>query len=88
MGFDDNKVEGKEGTATMSEGNKADSDTEIENKVNRQMSESSMYTTDHEEDDDDANNKIELGPQCTLKEQFEKDKVCGVIFFFSFFNIF
>ncbi|XP_055827844.1 rho GDP-dissociation inhibitor 1-like [Solanum dulcamara] len=85
MGFDDNKVEGKKGSATISEGNKgivADSDPEIENgggpvenRVNRQMSESSIYTTDQEEEDDDeANNKIELGPQCTLKEQFEKDK--------------
>ncbi|CAN4126960.1 unnamed protein product [Withania somnifera] len=72
MGFDDNKVEGK--------GIVVDSDSEIENvggvenRVNRQMSESSMYTTDQEEDDDETNNKIELGPQCTLKEQFEKDK--------------
>ncbi|XP_060185746.1 rho GDP-dissociation inhibitor 1-like [Lycium barbarum] len=45
-----------------------------ENKVNRQMSESSIYTTHQDKDDDDANNKIELGPLCTLKEQFEKDK--------------
>ncbi|KAK4360076.1 hypothetical protein RND71_022305 [Anisodus tanguticus] len=79
MGFDENKV-------TICEGNKgimADhSDPEIENggpvgennKVNRQMSENSIYTTDQEEDDDEANNKIELGPQCSLKQQFEKDK--------------
>jgi len=40
----------------------------------RRMSESSIYAT--EEDEDDAGRKIELGPQYTLKEQFEKDKVC------------
>lgn len=88
MGFDDKNVEGKVGAAANSEGNKGiivgDSDPEIENetvgnnndnRVSRQMSESSIYTTDQEEDDDETNNKIELGPQCTLKEQFEKDKV-------------
>ncbi|XP_062162070.1 rho GDP-dissociation inhibitor 1-like [Alnus glutinosa] len=37
----------------------------------RRMSESSIYAT--EEDEDDAGRKIELGPQYTLKEQFEKD---------------
>lgn len=40
----------------------------------RQMSESSIYGTEDEEDE-----KIELGPQYTLKEQFEKDKVCFCI---------
>ncbi|KAL0012163.1 hypothetical protein SO802_007271 [Lithocarpus litseifolius] len=38
----------------------------------RQMSESSIYGTEDEEDDEGR--KIELGPQYTLKEQFEKDK--------------
>lgn len=38
------------------------------------MSESSMYATEVEEDDEGR--KIELGPQYTLKEQIEKDKVC------------
>ncbi|KAH0681158.1 hypothetical protein KY284_022243 [Solanum tuberosum] len=81
MGFDDKNKEGKEESAPVSEGKKggiADSDSEIEhevheNKVSRQMSESSMYTTE-DEDEDENTNKIELGPQCTLKEQFEKDK--------------
>ncbi|KAK4371563.1 hypothetical protein RND71_011038 [Anisodus tanguticus] len=83
MGFDDNSKEGKD-DCTPVEIKKGgivvgDSDSEIEHevsensKVSRQMSESSMYTT--EDDDEDENtNKIELGPQCTLKEQFEKDK--------------
>jgi len=39
----------------------------------RRMSESSIYATD-QEDEDDEGRKIELGPQYTLKEQFEKDK--------------
>lgn len=81
MGFDDKNKEGKEESAPVCEGKKggiADSDSEIEhevheNKVSRQMSESSMYTTE-DEDEDENTNKIELGPQCTLKEQFEKDK--------------
>lgn len=76
MGFD-----GKEEAAPVCEAKKggvADSDSEMEhevneNKVSRQMSESSMYTTEDEEEDENVN-KIELGPQCTLKEQFEKDK--------------
>ncbi|XP_004239827.1 rho GDP-dissociation inhibitor 1 [Solanum lycopersicum] len=66
--------EGKGGTATPI----AESDSEIEHEpgeknVSRQMSESSLYTTEDEEEDE-THNKIELGPQCTLKEQFEKDK--------------
>lgn len=70
MGFDDDKKEGK---------GIADSDSEIEhevheNKIGRQMSESSMYTTEDEEEEENTN-KIELGPQFTLKETFEKDKV-------------
>ncbi|KAK6791137.1 hypothetical protein RDI58_010218 [Solanum bulbocastanum] len=81
MDFDDKNKEGKEESAHVCEGKKggiADSDSEIEhevheNKVSRQMSESSMYTTE-DEDEDENTNKIELGPQCTLKEQFEKDK--------------
>ncbi|XP_004236667.1 rho GDP-dissociation inhibitor 1 [Solanum lycopersicum] len=81
MGFDDKNKQGEEESAPVCEGKKggiADSDSEIEhevhgNKVSRQMSESSMYTTE-DEDEDENTNKIELGPQCTLKEQFEKDK--------------
>lgn len=42
--------------------------------MSRQMSENSISVTEDEEDDEDR--KIELGPQYTLKEQFEKDKVC------------
>ncbi|KAL3850930.1 hypothetical protein ACJIZ3_012812 [Penstemon smallii] len=79
MGFEDNKGDGKEGSPA-SETNKAgsnNSDPEIEpgtgGIVSRQMSESSMYTTE-DEDDEDTESKIELGPKCTLKELSEKDK--------------
>ncbi|GMI98547.1 SUPERCENTIPEDE1 [Hibiscus trionum] len=34
---------------------------------------SSFYTTDQDDDNDDENT-LHLGPQCTLKEQLEKDK--------------
>ncbi|KDP37766.1 hypothetical protein JCGZ_06445 [Jatropha curcas] len=41
--------------------------------MNRNMSETTIYATDQEEEDDE-DRKIELGPQCSLKEQLEKDK--------------
>lgn len=81
----DSNKEGKGGTATPI----AESDSEIEHEhgeknVSRQMSESSLYTTEDEEEDENSN-KIELGPQCTLKEQFEKDKVLLFPLKFHFF---
>jgi Rho GDP-dissociation inhibitor len=46
-------------------------------------SETSLYATDHEEEDDEGgSNKIQLGPQYTLKEQLEKDKVFSCFFNF------
>ncbi|GAA0150094.1 G-protein modulator [Lithospermum erythrorhizon] len=56
----------------------ADLDKEIEqesvgeNIISRQMSECSIYTTDNDEEDFEG--KIQLGPKVTLKEQYEKDK--------------
>ncbi|MFS7921879.1 putative Rho protein GDP-dissociation inhibitor [Helianthus anomalus] len=44
---------------------------ENQGSMKRVESESSLYDDDGE---DAEGNKIELGPQCTLKEQFEKDK--------------
>lgn len=72
MGFDDNNYKEEE---EVKKGGVGDSDSEMEheNKVSRQMSESSMYTTEDEDEDENVN-KLELGPQCSLKEQFEKDK--------------
>lgn len=45
--------------------------------IKRSGSESSLYETEDEGEgeEDVEDNKIELGPQCTLKEQLEKDKV-------------
>lgn len=50
-------------------------DGKPEGKIHRSASESSICATEDEEDDE-GHKKIELGPQYTLKEQFEKDKVC------------
>ncbi|CAL0309846.1 unnamed protein product [Lupinus luteus] len=67
MGF----VEGNKETGESSvEGDKSEG---THDSLSRQPSESSVYATDQEEEDEDGN-KIELGPQCTLKEQLEKDK--------------
>ncbi|GAV74608.1 LOW QUALITY PROTEIN: Rho_GDI domain-containing protein, partial [Cephalotus follicularis] len=69
MGFDDTDGEGHSDTkAECHEG-----DDEAEERLGRQMSETSLYT-DQEEDDEAAASKIQLGPQCTVKEHLEKDK--------------
>ncbi|XP_059662915.1 rho GDP-dissociation inhibitor 1-like isoform X2 [Cornus florida] len=47
-------------------------ESEIEDDVKTTVSEASMYATEDEEDEE--GNKIQLGPQHTLKEQLEKDK--------------
>lgn len=48
-----------------------------EEEINRQMSETSLYATEEEEEDDDGKDGkgIDLGPQVSLKDQMEKDKV-------------
>ncbi|XP_057960736.1 rho GDP-dissociation inhibitor 1-like [Malania oleifera] len=43
-------------------------------RLSRKMSESSIYATDEDEDVEEDERKIQLGPQYTLKEQLEKDK--------------
>lgn len=79
MGFDDNKEEGgKEDSNVISEDEKSSKDPEIEDdaeegKISRKMSDSSFCATE-DEDEEDVEGKIELGPQLTLKEQYEKDK--------------
>ncbi|KAJ6680554.1 RHO GDP-DISSOCIATION INHIBITOR [Salix purpurea] len=78
MGFDDNK-NNKEGEESSGVLGTLDEDGDGGVRIGRKMSESetSMYATDHEEEEDDENgstNKLELGPQYTLKEQLEKDK--------------
>lgn len=50
----------------------------------RKRSEGFICAAAAEDDEDEEGRKIELGPQCTLKQQFEKDKV--PFFSFSFFG--
>ncbi|XP_065876062.1 rho GDP-dissociation inhibitor 1-like [Euphorbia lathyris] len=70
MGLSDDKTEEAEKT-TQNEV----SGEEEEKRLARQMSESSISVTDQDDDDDEGtDNTIQLGPQCTLKEQLEKDK--------------
>ncbi|CAK7349074.1 unnamed protein product [Dovyalis caffra] len=73
MGFDDNMKKEEGGNSGVME--TRDEGHEGEERIVRQMSESetSMYATDHDEEDGEAN-KLQLGPQYTLKEQLEKDK--------------
>jgi len=72
MGFDENK-EGKEGNPTGADHADSEIEPDTTGRVSRQMSEGSLYTTE-DEDDEDTESKIQLGPQCTLKELSEKDK--------------
>ncbi|KAL3820798.1 hypothetical protein ACJIZ3_006703 [Penstemon smallii] len=74
MGFDENKGDGKEGNPDKTVDNPdPESESETGGRVSRQMSEGSLYATE-DEDDEDTESKIQLGPQCTLKELSEKDK--------------
>lgn len=70
MGFDENKEGGEKSTNETVEANQEAS--EEGGRMSRQMSETSMYAT---EEEDDAASKLALGPQYTIKEQLEKDKV-------------
>ncbi|KAJ6401428.1 hypothetical protein OIU84_016776 [Salix udensis] len=78
MGFDDDNNNNKEGEESSGVLETLDEDGDGGVRIGRKMSESetSMYATDHEEEEDDENGtiKLELGPQYTLKEQLEKDK--------------
>lgn len=81
MGFEEKKEGEKSGIEESG-------DERENNNVNmkRVESESSLYETEDETEDAEGN-KIQLGPQCTLKEQFEKDKV-QILYFYFFFNNF
>lgn len=72
MGFDENEEGGEKSTRQTMPANQEANHDEGE-RISRQMSETSTYTT---EEEDDEGSKLELGPQYTLKEQLEKDKVC------------
>ncbi|WVY91453.1 hypothetical protein V8G54_036967 [Vigna mungo] len=69
MGFDENKETGENSEATDHENETHKNEGE---PVSRQVSEASIYAT--EEEEDEPGSKIQLGPQCTLKEHLEKDK--------------
>ncbi|XP_057439780.1 rho GDP-dissociation inhibitor 1 [Lotus japonicus] len=66
MGFDDEKKAGEENEEHHHRR------SESEPPLSRHASESSIYAT--EDDDDEVASRIQLGPQCTLKEHLEKDK--------------
>lgn len=59
-------------------------DDEAVGSLGRQMSESSLCATEEEEDDD---SKLQLGPQYTIKEHLEKDKVLPCLCSFTFLYI-
>lgn len=65
------------GVATSSKGMGFD-DGEEGNPVSETKHNPEPETED--EDDDETEAKIQLGPQCTLKELSEKDKVCSSTF--------
>ncbi|GAA0139356.1 G-protein modulator [Lithospermum erythrorhizon] len=72
MGFD-GKKNGGEGSNKGVADLESEIEQEVGEKISRQMSECSIYTTDNEEEED-YDGKIQLGPKVTLKEQYEKDK--------------
>ncbi|XP_015878638.1 rho GDP-dissociation inhibitor 1 [Ziziphus jujuba] len=76
MGFDE-KGDGAENAEvsekkTVAETGLAEENVDGTEGMIRTMSETSIYATEDEEDDEGK--KIELGPQYTLKEHIEKDK--------------
>lgn len=76
MGFDDKKKkEGDDGNTSRTV--HESTDDEGVGSLGRQMSESSICATEEEEDDD---SKLQLGPQYTIKEHLEKDKVASFFF--------
>lgn len=70
---------GKEGEEEQKRVNGHDSEEAgEEERLNRQMSEMSLYGTEEEEEDEEGKGAkgIELGPRVSLKTEIEKDKVC------------
>ncbi|CAL0325869.1 unnamed protein product [Lupinus luteus] len=74
MAFHDHHKHTQGANADTSETKRIEEESGHEQRtsLSRKMSESSIAVT--EEEDDDVDRKIELGPQCTLKQQLEKDK--------------
>ncbi|XVE87686.1 hypothetical protein DITRI_Ditri19aG0007500 [Diplodiscus trichospermus] len=75
MGFDKDGRDDNEASETKTASKKnPDEDNVGEHHpgISKKASESSICPT--EDEDDDEERKIELGPQCSLREQLEKDK--------------
>ncbi|WCJ28125.1 Rho GDP-dissociation inhibitor 1 [Euphorbia peplus] len=73
MGFDEKgEEEISEVKKTGKEVGDGEGDESESGGMSREMSQQSICQTEDDEDDEDR--KIELGPQCSLKEQLEKDK--------------
>ncbi|KAI4295162.1 hypothetical protein MLD38_040597 [Melastoma candidum] len=70
MGFDDNTRRSNAGDKTPTE-DEVNAHPVTGENIQRTISDSSVYAT---EEEDEEGKKIDLGPQYTLKEQFEKDK--------------
>lgn len=67
MGFEEEKEVGEKS------GFEESGDESVAN-VKRSLSEGSFCATEDEDEDEEGRNKIQIGPQYTLKEQLEKDK--------------
>ena len=88
MGFVDNNNNKKDGddgntSKTASSHQHEGTDDEGAGSLGRQMSEASLSAAEEEEDDD---SKLQLGPQYTIKEHLEKDKVFLLSLFFLKYN--
>ncbi|XP_010547230.1 PREDICTED: rho GDP-dissociation inhibitor 1-like [Tarenaya hassleriana] len=78
MGFDEEKSKGggkgEENTSKTASSHHESTDDEAVESLGRQMSESSLYATEEEDDESALGEKLQLGPQYTIKEHLEKDK--------------
>ncbi|GAV65211.1 Rho_GDI domain-containing protein [Cephalotus follicularis] len=73
MGFDEKVNEEDNSASKTPKTPPNEENVEEHGGMSRHMSESSICATE-DEDEHEEERKIELGPQVTLKEQFEKDK--------------
>ncbi|KAK4801675.1 hypothetical protein SAY86_022162 [Trapa natans] len=71
---DDGASETEQPPAVKTPTNVEEGDEHSTGMVHHSESEASNYATEDEEDGDGVVKKINLGPQCTLKEHIEKDK--------------
>ncbi|KAK4748088.1 hypothetical protein SAY87_014674 [Trapa incisa] len=77
MGHDENEGDSEteqQPAGTKTPTNVEEGDEHSTGMIHGSTSEASVYATEDEEDEDGVVKKINLGPQCTLKEHIEKDK--------------